>query len=108
MFGISSASTFAKSKNVMYNTAYTDFSFDHISGIGTSGSLPIYNTYNFAMNNWKGITVIDMDLTLPLAMSRLGGFTFGLFILAWILMYFWNYFNSNSMLIHTMIHFAGA
>jgi len=41
-------------------------------------------------------------------MSRLGGFTFGIFIICWLLMYAWNYFNSNSMLLHTMIHFAGA
>lgn len=90
----------------MFRTKNTDFSFDHNKGVGAPGNNPVYNTYGFTLGNYKGRTVVDLYLTLPLAMARIGGFIFGLLVIAWLFLWGWNYFNTNSELIQMLYHFT--
>ena len=84
----------------------TDFSFDHNKGVGMPGNYPIYNTFSFDLANFKGVTTADYYLTLPLAMARLGGFIFGWVFLTYVVLYGWNYFNANMVMIKAMYTFT--
>jgi len=45
-------------------------------------------------------------MTLPIALFRLGGFVFTLYLFAYMLLYVWNHFNLNSELVEHMYSFT--
>jgi hypothetical protein len=61
---------------------------------GMLGNSPVYNQFNFDLTNYKIKTVVDTKMPVPVALFRIGGFTFTVFIIFYLFVYLWNYFYS--------------
>jgi len=59
------------------------------------------------MSNFKGVTTVDLYLTVPVAMARIGGFILGWVVVTYLVLFGWNYFNANHAVITTLYTFSG-
>jgi len=87
---------FKRDELVTFRHKDTTYNFDYNRGAQALGNKIVYSTYNFQLANYKGITIVDLYLTLPMAMARLGGFIFFWYIICWLLLALWMQFNADN------------
>lgn len=89
-----------------YTLANSNFSFTMNRAAGSLGNSPVYNQFNMDLSSYKLRTIIDTKMPLPVAIFRFGGFTLTWYVLTFIFVYAWNYFNSEIEVINALYTFT--
>lgn len=87
-------STF-KTRDALYNFSRPKCYSD--TGVEISCSDFVYTKYSFTLSPYVGVQVVDLYITIPMEMSRVGGYAFGAYMLLYCLLHFYNRFYADKV-----------
>jgi hypothetical protein len=56
--------------------------------------------------SYKLRTIVDTKMPVPVALFRIGGFAFTVYVLAYLMIYLWQYFHAEIALIDSLYIFT--
>jgi hypothetical protein len=70
------------------------------------GNSPLYTQFKFDLTSYRLRTIVDCKMPVPVALFRIGGFAFTVYVLAYMMAYFWQYFHAEIALIESLYLFT--